>query len=131
MRTFPLCLSLLALCLLTSCETIPSRAESPEVTHVVLVWLKNPGDAAVRQKLIETAETFESIPGVLDVDAGVVLPSKRAQVDSTYDVGVVIRFESEEALRAYESHPTHTKAVQEVLVPSMKKFKVYDIIETD
>jgi hypothetical protein len=105
------------------------RGESG-VTHVVLCWLNQPGDAAARQKLIDASHTFADIPGVAAISAGTPLPSTRPVVDSSFDVGVMIEFVSEDALRAYEQHPIHQKAVAEVLRPLTKRLVIYDIVNT-
>jgi hypothetical protein len=42
---------------------------------------------------------------------------------------VVIRFTDEDALRGYDQHPTHRKAVDEVLKPLSAKLQIYDIKE--
>ena len=105
----------------------PQAAE--RVTHVVLVWLKTPGNAAARTKIIETSKTFATIPGVVRVTSGTALPSTRPVVDSSYDVAVVMTFEDEAALRAYDGHPTHKKAVEEVLRPLAGKILIYDFTE--
>ena len=122
----------LILLVLTGCQAKrgPEVTAKPQatVTHVVLCWLKTPGDEAARQKIIETSKRFESIPGVVSVTSGHVLPSTRPVVDSSYDVGMVITFTDEAALRAYDGHPTHRKAVDEVLKPLVGKFVVYDFI---
>ena len=47
------------------------------VTHVVICYLKQPGDPAARQKLIDASKEFRQIPGVQDVRVGKVLPSTR------------------------------------------------------
>ncbi|HEX8911725.1 MAG TPA: Dabb family protein [Humisphaera sp.] len=101
-------------------------AKPAQVKHLVLVWLKNKGDAAARQAIIDAGAQLRTIPGVVDVSAGTMLPSPRPVVDSTYDVGVVITFASEQAMRDYDQHPTHKKVVAEVLKPVMEKFVVYD-----
>jgi Stress responsive A/B Barrel Domain len=99
------------------------------VTHVVLVWLKTPGDEAARRRIIETSRTFRTIPGVVSVRSGTALPSTRPVVDWSYDVGLVMTFEDEAALRAYDGHPTHKKAVEEVLRPLAGKIVVYDFAD--
>jgi hypothetical protein len=99
----------------------------PQVEHVVLFWLKNPGDAAGRQRIIEATKTFTVIPGVLSVSVGPAVPSTRPVVDSTFDVGIVIRFKDRESMNAYEPHPIHTKAVTEILMPLARQVKVYDV----
>ena len=124
------CLALLVIS--ASCQSNPAPRDTAKpqaeerVTHVVLLWLKTPGDAAARTKIIETSKTFASIPGVVSVTSGRVLPSTRPVVDSSYDVGILITFTDEAALRAYDGHPTHRKAVDEVLKPLVGKFVVFD-----
>ena len=120
----------LSLCgaLLTSCAQFgyQKAAKAGEVEHVVLIWLKKKGDAATRAKIIETAHTFRTLPGIIALSAGEPLPSTRPIVDSSFDVGLVIRFENKEALDAYEKNPVHQKAVKELLLPSSKKVVVHD-----
>lgn len=97
------------------------------VTHVVLLWLKKKDDAAERAKIIATAKSFRhTIPGILAMSVGEPLPSERPIVDSSFDVGLVIRFESKAAMNAYEKNPIHVKAANEVLKPAAKKIVVYD-----
>ncbi len=98
------------------------------VTHVVLCWLKTPGDDVARRRIVEASERFIAIPGVVSVMAGTALPSPRPAVDSSYDVGVVMTFTGEAALRAFEQHPTHQRAVEEVLKPLVGKLLIYDIV---
>jgi hypothetical protein len=74
-RILLLCMT--ALCL-TDCATVPEG----KVTHVVVFWLKDHGNAAHRAKIIETSEGFRKIPGVLSVKAGPCIPSARPIVDS-------------------------------------------------
>jgi hypothetical protein len=119
----------LILCtVLSSCST-PSHFDSqnPPVTHVVVCWLNHPTDEGAKAKLIEASQSFRQIPGVLDVRVGKMIPSQRPQVDSTFDLAVVIAFTNVEAMRAYEKNPIHLKAVENALKPHVKKFIVYDI----
>ena len=84
---------------------------------------------AYRQKLIAAAKKLKTeIPEVETVTVGQMLPSKRAVVDSTYDVGFVMRFASQAALDSYEQNPIHQKAVKEQLQPMAKKVQVYDFV---
>jgi hypothetical protein len=113
------------------CKTPPESAlftaNPAPVTHLVFVWLKTPGDERARQRIIEASQTFVSIPGVHSVTTGNALPSTRPIVDSSYDVAIIMRFGDEAALRAYDQHPTHKKAVEEVLKPLAAKVQIYDI----
>lgn len=96
---------------------------------MVLVWLKQPGDAEGRAALIEGARSFRSIPGVLGVRAGTALPSEREVVDDSFDVALVISFDDADALAAYELHPDHVRAVEELLKPLAERVLVYDLVE--
>ena len=122
-RTLPgTLLGILSLLLCVSCQTA-----QPRVTHVVFCWLKNPGNDADRQKLIDESDKFRKIPGVVSVTAGRAIPSTRPVVDSSFDVGVIITFKDEAALKAYETNPIHVKAVKDVLKPLSAKLLIYDI----
>lgn len=98
------------------------------VIHVVIVWLKQPGDAAAREAVIRSGDELKTIPGVLGITAGPVLPSDRPVVDSTYDVGVVTVFRDAQAMEDYAAHPTHQKVLKEVVRPIVDHYKVYDFV---
>lgn len=122
MRKF---LILACLACLVSCQS-----QSPQVTHVVICWLKTPGDAAARGRLIAESEKLKKIPGLISLTAGRPIPSNRPIVDSSYDVAFIMTFKDEKALRDYEKNPIHTKAVSEVLRPLTAKQLIYDIRRT-
>lgn len=110
---------------LTGCASM-RPAGGGQIEHVVVVWLKQPANETQRQQLIERSKTFTQIPGVLHVSAGTCVPSTRMGVESGFDVAVVMTFASEQALREYDTHPIHKKAVQELLAPLSAKFVIYD-----
>lgn len=107
----------------------PATRPGGQVTHVVVCWLKQPGDHTARRQLIQESRSFEAIPGVVSVWAGSVLPSTRPAVDSSFDVAVVMRFADERALNAYEHDPRHLAAVQRTLKPLVARYIVYDFSE--
>jgi len=117
---------------LSACSTQPPQVSftpaSGNVSHVVVCYLKTPGDPAARQKLIEASRQFKSIPGVLGVAVGQVLPSTRPIVVSDYDVALVITAKDIAAINAYVAHPLHQKAVKEILAPLTSKIVVYDFV---
>lgn len=121
-----LLVSLVAVLLVSCATTGRLETRSTLVTHIVVCWLKNPGDSAARAQLIERSGSFRVIPGVVNITAGEPLASSRLTVDSSFDVAVVMTFVDEAALRAYEKHPLHQKAVQEVLKPLVRRFVVHD-----
>ncbi len=113
---------------LISCATIAPPAAKGSVDHVVIVWLKRPGNAADRQALFAAADDLRKIPGIRFLDSGTPLASDRPVVDDSFDVGFTMRFDSAAALAAYEKDPRHLKKVNEVLKPLSRKIVVYDIV---
>jgi hypothetical protein len=111
--------------------SISGCAQDARVTHIVVCWLKNPGDADARRQLIADSKSFTKIPGVVAVSAGSVLPSTRPSVDSSFDVAVVMKFKDEKALASYASHPIHLQAVERTLRPLVAKYVIYDYVESD
>jgi len=112
--------------LLQACATPPPEARQGGIQHIVLFWLKDPGNAEHRRRIVAATRELATIPGLLAVSAGPVIASNRPIVDDSFDVGVVMRFDSEAAMRAYLVHPRHKKAVAEVIRPLVKKIQVYD-----
>ena len=123
-------LSALAACsfAFSSCAELHSSKapQAGQVEHVVMVWLKHPGNAQERAKLIEASRQLREIPGVISVSGGTPIPSKRPIVDASFDVGLVIRFENAAAMNAYLTHPIHVKLTNEVLKPASRKVVVHD-----
>ena len=104
--------------------------KSPDQTleHVVVVWLKDPGNATHRQTIIDESEVLRTIPGVLSLKSGTVIPSERAIVDSSFDVALIVSFTDAAALQAYLVHPLHVQLVNETLKPLVAKIRVYDFL---
>ncbi len=116
----------LAGCSASPCARATSQAHSGRVAHAVFCWLKDPADAAARQKIIDATYGFRRLPGVVDVYIGDKIASPRTAVDSSYDLGLVILFKNEQAMRDYEKSDLHQKAVTEVLQPNAKQITIYD-----
>lgn len=121
-------LALAASLSLISCATIAPPAGPGTVDHVVLIWQKRPGNAADRQVLLAACSELRVIPGIKFLDAGTALASERPVVDDSFDLGLVMRFDSAKSLHAYETDPRHVKKLNEVLKPLTKKIVVYDIV---
>ena len=112
-------------------QSVAASRQHSGVIHVVLCWLKTPGDDAARKKIIDASNQFKTIPGVASVTAGRPIPSTRPVVDSSFDVAVVINFADEAAMAAYEQNPIHKKAVSDVLRPLTAKILIYDIARVE
>ena len=112
---------------LLACSSV-IRSPQPTLEHVVVVWLKEPGNITHRQTILETSEVLRSIPGVLSLKSGTVIASERGIVDSSFDVALIVSFSDAAAMQAYLVHPTHTQLVNETLKPLVAKIRVYDFM---
>ena len=122
------CLAFLAPFLLCSCVSIEIGSPHKEkaLHHVVLCWLKQPGNMDNRERIIEVTKSFRGIPGVIEARAGQVVQSDRTIVDDSFDVGILVVVADSKGLTEYLKHPIHQKAKQEVLLPLVSKILVYD-----
>lgn len=99
------------------------------IEHIVLAWLKNPGNKEEQAKLIAAAKALKAdIKEVKSLAVGRALPSDRDVVDDSFDMALVMHFDSPEALASYEKDPMHVKAVTDTLKPLTKKIVVHDIV---
>lgn len=96
------------------------------VVHVVLVWLKEPGNVEHRQRIIEISREFEAIPGVIDLSVGEVVTSDRLIVDDSFDVGLYLTFSSVDAMNTYLANDRHQQALREIFRPLSERYIVYD-----
>lgn len=99
------------------------------VVHVVMVWLKEPGNANHRAQVIEATRSFSTIPGVEEIRVGEAIPSQRSTVDDSFDIGLYIIFSSKRALENYLAHPEHKKAQRLILRPLVEKAVIYDFLD--
>ena len=101
-------------------------SENTRLYHLVFCWLKEEGNQSHRQKIIEATQTFRTIPGVIQAEAGKVVESEREIVDDSFDVGILIVTQDRNSLKKYLDHPIHQKAKKEVLSPLVERVLVYD-----
>lgn len=114
--------------LFASCATIAPPTPKGGVEHVVLMWQKRPGNTADQKAVIAACEDLRAVPGVRSLYTGTTLASDRPIVNASFDVGLIVRFDSAQALRNYETNPLHLSKKTEVLLPLTRKILVYDII---
>ena len=122
---------LLSIFVLSGCVTLgPDISQGQEALHhVVLCWLKEPGNIEHRERIMEVTRSFREIPSVLDARAGQVIASDRSIVDDSFDVGILIVVPDGRRLKEYLEHPIHQKAKTEILLPIVSKILVYDFQE--
>jgi len=128
MSRFNLLLGLFIAFTLTGCANAPQSVK-PAVLHIVVVWLKEPGNENHRQQLLEASQQLTKIPGILSVQGGKVIGSDRAVVDSSFDIALVMRMHNREVLNSYVQHPLHQQLLKEVFKPLIEHYRVYDVEE--
>jgi hypothetical protein len=120
-------ITLAAAMFLTGCGTVSKQATAGKFYHVGLVWLKEPGNADHRQKVVAAAHSFaREIPEVEFLSVGQTLPKRSELIDASFDICFVMRLEDQAALDRYGKHPVHQKAAQEVFLPLSQKILFYD-----
>ncbi len=98
------------------------------ITHVVMVWLKEPGNKQMREKFIKASKALNNLPGVIHRHTGVVVPSDRMVVDDTFDVAVTVTLKNKQALQNYLNHPKHKKVLHDKIKPLVNRVVIYDFI---
>ena len=126
-RVATIAIALVAAIFFTGWTTVSKQATAGKFYHVGLVWLKEPGNAEHRQKIIAAAHSFaREIPEVEFLSVGQTLPKRSKLVDASFDICFVMRLEDKAALDRYGRHPVHQKAAQEVFLPLSQKTLFYE-----
>jgi len=110
-------------------KSIAATDNDSHIAHVVLCWLKEPGNVQARQRVIDESKKLGEIPSVLHVMAGTAIPSSRPVVDSSFDVGLVFTFRNQQDLRAYLTNARHQQLLLDTIKPLVQRYIVYDIRE--
>ena len=126
-RVATIAIALVAAIFFTGCASASRQATAGKFYHVGLVWLKEPGNAEHRQKIIAATHSFaREIPEVEFLSVGQTLPKRSELIDASFDICFVMRLEDKAALDRYGKHPVHQKAAQEVFLPLSQKILFYD-----
>jgi len=121
----PIFLIFLAL-FLTSSNAQAANARSGQVTHVMLFWLKRPGNVDDRNVLVRGLRALRRVRGVNDVRVGRPLPGDRPGLEQSFDLGVVVIFRDREALEKFERDPRRRGALDAMLQPLVRRYTVYN-----
>src|SRR5438105_7209239 len=108
---------------LASVQAAPGR--SGQISHVVLFWLKRPGNIDDQNILIRASRSFRRIKGVSDVRVGRSLPVERP-IEQSFDVGVVITFKDAGALKKFERNQRHQQIIETALRPLVRRHGVHN-----
>lgn len=121
-------ISMIMLCvMLTACvSAATTKTQERKIVHIVLVWLKEPGNQEHIQQVVDVSNQLNEIPDIQELRVGASIPSERKIVDDSFDVGVYMIFENQASLARYLVHPDHKNIVKTVLTPLASKVLVYD-----
>jgi hypothetical protein len=75
--------------------------------HHVLFYLKNPGNAADKDKLMEGLSKLAKCPTIKMVHIGVPAETNREVIDRNYTYSWLCFFDSPADEEAYQKHPIH------------------------
>ncbi|MBE7498807.1 MAG: Dabb family protein [Verrucomicrobiales bacterium] len=95
-------------------------------SHVVIFWTKPGLNNAVEDLLAGAEKYLRPIPGIRHFHVGRMVPSQRAVVDQSYQVGLVVGFDDKAAQDAYQVHPLHLEFVEQVFKRVCDRVVVYD-----
>lgn len=94
------------------------------ISHIVLIRLKdNVSDQEAGSFLRTAKELLGEIPGVRNLRVGRGIGVK---ADASHPFALVMDFDDDAALDAYQVHPDHQRFVKEILGPIQDDKQVYD-----
>jgi hypothetical protein len=94
------------------------------INHSVFIKLKDP--AQTNELLADCDLLIAKIPGLTAAYAGRSLEAGRPEVDTSFDVGFFVAFESEEDYQRYDDHPAH-RAAAEKWKPRCQSIRICDV----
>lgn len=93
--------------------------------HHVHFWLK---DKADKQQLLDGLNTLIPIPHIRSIHIGIPADTNRDVIDRSYDVSLLMLFDSPEAQEAYQIDPTHVIFAENYAKPLCSKVVVVDSV---
>src|SRR5205085_2548739 len=105
-----------------------AAARSGQVTHVMLFWLKRPGNVDDQNFLRRGLRTLRRARGINDMRVGRPLPVDRQDVEQSFDLGVVITFCDRQALEKFERDQRREQALDAMLRPLVRRYTVYNFV---
>ena len=105
-----------------------AAARSGQVTHVMLFWLKRPGNVDDQNFLRRGLRTLRRARGINDMRVGRPLPVDRPDVEQSFDLGVVITFRDRQALEKFERDQRREQALDAMLRPLVRRYTVYNFV---
>lgn len=128
MKKILLLLQIVSFAYMSMSVTTVSAEENKKITHVVMVWLNEPGNKRQRAAFIKASEQLNDFSGIVNRHVGVVMSSDRKIVDDTFDVAVTVTLKNKKALQAYLNDPKHKKILHDKIKPLVNRTVVYDFM---
>ena len=110
----------------TGAQAVATR--SGQVTHVMLFWLKRPGNVDDQNFLRRALRTLRRVRGVNDMRIGRPLSVDRPVAEQSFDLGVVMTFRDREALEKFERDQQREQAIDVMLRPLVLRYIVYNFV---
>jgi Stress responsive A/B Barrel Domain len=110
----------------TGAQAAPAR--SGQVTHVMLFWLKRPGNVDDQNLLLRALRALRRVRGVNEVRVGRSLPVARPGLEQSFDLGAVMTFRDREALEKFERDQRRGQAIDAMLQPLVRQYIVYNFV---
>jgi hypothetical protein len=117
----------LPLAVVANVDSKPKAMKSVFV-HQVYFWLKNPGNAADRAKLVEGLKTLTKIKHIKSWHLGIPAGTSRDVIDGSYDISWLNTLKDRAAQDAYQIDPIHLAFVENYK-HLWTKVVVYDSID--
>ena len=96
--------------------------------HHVYFWLKNEGNIADRDQLVEGLKKLSKAGTIKDFHIGKPANTNREVIDSSYAVSWMLIFQNDEDQATYQTDPIHLKFIEECS-HLWSKVVVYDAVD--
>ena len=96
------------------------------INHVVLVWLKEDQPQGLVAEIMSEALKLKNIKAVKMIHIGSPIKSEREIVDSSFDLGIYMKFNSVQEMNIYLQDPRHVEFYKTFIQANAKKVLVYD-----
>ncbi|MCB0521097.1 MAG: Dabb family protein [Lewinellaceae bacterium] len=119
--------ALLPLAAANSLDTKPKGMKNIFIHHVYF-WMKNPGNAADVEKLVEGLRHLSKVKTIKTLHIGKPAGTPREVVDNSYGVSWMVTFKNKADQDSYQVDPIHLKFIEDCS-HLWSKVIVYDSID--
>jgi Stress responsive A/B Barrel Domain len=103
-----------------------ASTRSGQVTHVMLFWLKRPGNVNDQDLLLRGLRTLRRVRGMSEMRIGRAMPMDGSGSDRSFDLGAIAVFRDRQALEKFERDPRHRGALDAAVQSLVRRYIVYD-----